>query len=126
MYNFDNNIPIYLQIALEIKKDIIRKKYAPGEKLPSVREFALVTKTNPNTVLKALLELEAEGLINTFRTNGKYVVDDARIIEMKKEELVKERINDFIKEMNELNVDIEEIKEIIKRKEEKWWSKLKT
>ena len=62
-YNFNNEVPIYLQIIEIIKKRIITKEYLPNDKLPSVREFSLMFEVNPNTIQKALSELEELGLI---------------------------------------------------------------
>ena len=77
---FNNSVPIYLQIVSEIKKQIVSGKLIPGERIPSVRELALTYKVNPNTMQKALIELEENGLIKTERTNGKFVTEDENII----------------------------------------------
>ena len=76
--DFNKNIPIYIQIEEQIKLDIITNKYKPGEKIKSVREFALELKINPNTINRALLELEEEGLIITQRTSGKYITENKK------------------------------------------------
>ena len=73
---FDNNIPIYLQVLEYIKIYIMSGVFKCGEKLPSVREFSNSFKVNPNTMQKALAELESLNLIYTERTNGKYVTKD--------------------------------------------------
>ena len=83
---FNNSVPIYLQIVSEIKKQIVSGKLIPGERIPSVRELALTYKVNPNTMQKALTELEDMNLIYTERTNGKYVTNDAKLIESLKDE----------------------------------------
>lgn len=83
---FDNNIPIYIQVLEYIKIYIISGTFKCGEKIPSVRDFALTFKVNPNTMQKALQELENDGLIYTERTNGKYVTKDNKIIEKLKDE----------------------------------------
>ena len=77
---FDNNIPIYIQLVEQLKIYIISGKIKNGERLPSVRELALITKVNPNTMQKALSELEELGLVYTERTNGKYVTNDDKLI----------------------------------------------
>ena len=77
---FDNQTPIYIQIIEIIKTEIITGKYALGQKLPSVRDFALQFDANPNTVQKALFELEEMGLIITERTSGKYVTCDENVL----------------------------------------------
>ena len=68
---FDNNTPIYIQLVEVLKKNIISGKMNPKDRLPSVRDLALEFKVNPNTMQKALMELEDLGLIYTERTNGK-------------------------------------------------------
>lgn len=83
---FDNNIPIYIQLLEYMKIYLISGVFKCGEKLPSVREFATSFKVNPNTMQKALLELESMNLIYTERTNGKYVTKDEKLIAKLKDE----------------------------------------
>ena len=85
-FTFDNNIPIYIQLLEYMKIYLISGVYKCGEKLPSVRDFASTFKVNPNTMQKALSELESMNLIYTERTNGKYVTNDKEIIEKLKDE----------------------------------------
>ena len=85
-FTFDNNIPIYIQLLEYLKIYLISGVFKSGEKLPSVREFAATFKVNPNTMQKALSELEAMNLIYTERTNGKYVTKDTKLIEKLKDE----------------------------------------
>ena len=86
IYTFDNNIPIYIQLLEYMKIYLISGVFKCGEKLPSVREFATIFKVNPNTMQKALAELESMKLIYTERTNGKYVTKDSKLIEKLKDE----------------------------------------
>ena len=83
---FENNIPIYIQLLDYIKIYLISGVFKPGDKLPSVREFATTFKVNPNTMQKALAELESMNLIYTERTNGKFVTKDEKVIEKLKDE----------------------------------------
>lgn len=83
---FDNNIPIYIQLLEYIKIYIISGVFKCGEKLPSVRDFAINFKVNPNTMQKALTELEELGLIYTERTNGKFVTKDEKLLQKLKDE----------------------------------------
>ncbi|MBR1936235.1 MAG: GntR family transcriptional regulator [Bacilli bacterium] len=83
---FDNNIPIYIQLLEYMKIYLISGVFKCGEKLPSVREFATTFKVNPNTMQKALAELESMNLIYTERTNGKYVTKDQTVIDKLKDE----------------------------------------
>ena len=88
--NFDNNIPIYVQIVNYLKTYIIRGVFKSGERLPSVRDLAALFKVNPNTMQKALGELENIKLIYTERTNGKYVTEDKKILLVGNEKLMAE------------------------------------
>ncbi len=85
-FAFDNNIPIYIQLLEYLKIYLISGVFKSGEKLPSVRDFATTFKVNPNTMQKALAELENMNLIYTERTNGKYVTKDTKLIEKLKDE----------------------------------------
>jgi DNA-binding transcriptional regulator YhcF (GntR family) len=85
-FTFDNNIPIYIQLLDYMKIYLISGVFKCGDKLPSVREFAVTFKVNPNTMQKALAELESMKLIYTERTNGKYVTKDEKVIEKLKDE----------------------------------------
>lgn len=113
--NFDNNIPIYIQLVEQIKKDIISGKLNPGEKLLSVREFALQMKVNPNTVQKAFVELEELKLIYTERTNGKFVTTNKNLINRYKKEFADELTKKYLSSMKDIGFDkkgtIEQIKE---------------
>ena len=106
---FDNNIPIYIQLVDQLKIMIISGKLKPGERIPSVRELALMTKVNPNTMQKALVELEELKLIYTERTNGKFVTEDNKFINKLRKEYAKDIINKFYKDMKELGFTEEEI-----------------
>ncbi len=106
-FNFDNERPIYLQLVEKLKINIISGYYPPGSRLPSVRELALIAKVNPNTLQKALQELENEKLIYTERTNGKFVTNDNKIIAKLQKELAKEKVNRYITDMNNIGITYE-------------------
>ena len=97
--NFDNNLPIYLQIVEKIKIDIISGDIKYGSRLDSVRDLANFYKVNPNTMQKALNELENTGLIYTERTNGKYVTEDVNLIKKYKKEYVDKISNIYLETM---------------------------
>lgn len=101
-WNMDNNRPIYLQIVERIQMDIVSGVYHAGDKLPSVRELAAEAAVNPNTMQKALSELEGSGLVYTQRTNGRYITDDAALITAVRRQLAKEQIDIFLNNMQKL------------------------
>ena len=102
---FDNDRPIYIQLVEQLKEYIVSGKFKAGEKLPSVREFAMQIKVNPNTVQKALAEIENQKLIYTERTNGKFVTEDEELIENVKKELANEKVQKYFQDMNKLGIN---------------------
>lgn len=115
---FSNDKPIFLQLAEIIKGNILSGKYTINEKLPSVREFALMYSINPNTVQKALQLLEDDGLIVTDRTNGKFVAENSGVIKRQKEIIINNELDNFFDKMQTLGLTIEEIKELVNRRDE--------
>lgn len=109
-YIFDNERPIYIQLVERLRKEIVSGKLKAGERLPSVRELALTTRVNPNTMQKALVELENEGLVYTERTNGKFVTNNKELIERIKKGLAEEKINNFLNDMKNIGITYEETK----------------
>lgn len=107
-YIFDNERPIYIQLVEIIRTKIVSGNLQKGERLPSVRELALTMKVNPNTMQKALVELENEGLVYTERTNGKFVTEDEDLIEKVKKELAKEKVNTYLNSMKNIGISFEE------------------
>ena len=107
MFKFDNNTPIYVQLVEQLKTYIISGQIKPGDRLPSVRDLALQNKVNPNTMQKALVELEDLNLIYTERTNGKFVTNDIKLIEKYKNEHAKELSKNYLDCMNKIGFDQE-------------------
>ena len=105
---FDNERPIYIQLVEKIRLEIISGKLKSGERIPSVRELALTARVNPNTMQKALVELENEGLVYTERTNGKFVTDNRELIEKIKKESAKEKANTYVNDMSNIGISYEE------------------
>lgn len=107
-YIFDNERPIYVQLVEKIRLEIISGRLKSGERLPSVRELALMTKVNPNTMQKALVELENEGLVYTERTNGKFVTENEELIEKLKVKLAEEKVNNYLNDMKNIGITYNE------------------
>ena len=104
-YIFDNERPIYIQLVEIIRIEIVSGKFKKGQRMPSVRELALIMKVNPNTMQKALAELENEQLIYAERTNEKYVTEDEELIEKIKRKLAKEIIDNYLNNMKKIGID---------------------
>lgn len=119
VWNFSDDLPIYQQIMDIVKRQIATGEWKPGEKLPSVREMALGAGVNPNTMQKALSEMEREGFLYSQRTAGRFVTEDKAIIKGLQEGLVVECVDAFLKNMRELGFSIDEIIELIRKEEKK-------
>ena len=107
-WKFTDDAPIYQQIMDMLKQEIASGELAAGQKLPSVRELALEAGVNPNTMQKALAELEREGLLYSQRTAGRFVADQKEIRDGLQEELMMEYIEVFLKKMKKLGYSIDE------------------
>ena len=94
-FDFDNERPIYVQLVEQLRIGILTSQFGVGEKIPSVRDLAMLAKVNPNTMQKALIELEDQKLIYTERTNGKFVTNDQKLIEKYKKEYADEISNKY-------------------------------
>lgn len=105
---FDNERPIYIQLMDIIKNEIVSGNIALGEKLPSVRDFAIKLKINPNTVQKSLMELERLNFIYTERTSGKYVTKDKSLIEKERIKLASISKEKYLEDMKKLGYTKEE------------------
>ncbi len=114
-WNFQNDRPIYTQLLEQIRLRIISGAYQAGSRLPSVRELASEAAVNPNTMQKALSELEQSGLIYSQRTSGRYVTEDTSMIEQVKKEIAEEKIREFFQVMNSLGLKPEETLELIEK-----------
>ena len=110
-WNFLNGIPIYLQIADNMKLQIAGGAMPPGSRLPSVRDLALEAGVNPNTMQRALSCLEAEGLVRTQSTNGRYVTEDMEKMKELRKKLSEAYIQEFFDNLKSLGMTEEEILE---------------
>lgn len=106
---FNNDIPIYLQIIDIIKQEIVVGKLKAGQKMLSVRELAGILKVNPNTMQRVYQELERERITFTKRGMGTYVTEEEETISSLKEELSKKIILDFVEGMNKLGFSNKEL-----------------
>ncbi len=95
-WDFDDDRPIYLQLMEQIQLKIISGIYKFGEKLPSVRDMAQEASVNPNTMQKALTELERTGLVFSQRTIGRFITNDSNMIKTMRNDLAKKQIEKFL------------------------------
>ncbi|MDH6427022.1 GntR family transcriptional regulator [Paenibacillus sp. FSL R7-0048] len=106
---FDNNLPIYIQIMNYIKGEIVTGKLKPGDKILSVRELASELQINPNTVQRTFQELEREEIVETRRGMGRYVTSNEGTILTIKKEMAKDVLDRFIRGMQDLGFQGEDI-----------------
>ena len=99
---YNANLPIYLQIMEQVKHRIASGQWKAGDRVPSVRELALEFGVNPNTVQRALFELEREGILYSERTSGRFITGDARRIEEMRAQMAGELMKGFISRMEQL------------------------
>ncbi|NBJ92749.1 GntR family transcriptional regulator [Parablautia muri] len=114
-WNLNSDRPIYAQILDVIQLRIISGRYRPGEKIPSVRDLAAEAGVNPNTMQKALAELERNGLVVTQRTSGRMVTEDMDMIQTTRNKLAREQVSEFIDKMKELGFSKKEVVELFER-----------
>ena len=113
-WNLDNDRPIYLQLMERIQHDIISGVYKPGDKLPSVRDLAVEAAVNPNTMQKALSELERCGFVYSQRTSGRFITDNTNMLKEMRTELAREHIQNFFEQMRKLGFSDEDTLEMIR------------
>ena len=119
-WNFKNGVPIYSQIVDEMTMRIASRSYKPGDKLPSVRDLAMDAGVNPNTMQRALAELERRGLVFSERTSGRYVTKEANVLKELHEELADRYFREFAGNLRKIGMTDDEIASSVSR----WLTKL--
>ena len=109
VWSFKEDRPIYSQLMEQIKICIVSGEWALGSKLPSVRDLAEQAGVNPNTMQRALSDLEREGLVYSKRTSGRFITEDESMTQNVREAIAAENINIFIENMKRLGFTVDEI-----------------
>lgn len=104
-WRFEGGAPIYAQIVGAVKLAIVSGELPPGARLQGVRELALEAGVNPNTMQRALSELERQGLLYTLRTAGRYVTGDEAVIRAARRELAGGYVDAFLTAMERLGME---------------------
>ena len=89
-WKFVGDRPVDQQIMALIRGGILTGELSPGQKIPSVRDLAAQAQVNPNTVQRALTELEREGLLVSGGTSGRRVTEEETVLEEMKEQSILE------------------------------------
>lgn len=114
-WNIDNNSPIFIQLMNIIEDKIVKGEYTSGDKIPSVRELALAAKVNPNTMQKALSELEKTGLLKSERTSGRFITNDLKLIEDHRNKLALNLTHDYLNKLYEWGFKLKDIIALINK-----------
>ena len=112
---FSNDAPIYAQLIEQIKVGIVTGGFPRGERLPSVRDLATEAGVNPNTMQRAMTELEREGLVYSQRTAGRFVTEDETMIQQAKRGLAEHHIKLFLAAMTRLGFRPEEMIDLLRQ-----------
>ena len=118
-WSFQSDAPIYTQLVEQIKVAIVTGVFPPGERLPSVRDLATEAGVNPNTMQRALAQLESEQLMYSQRTAGRFVTGDSSVIEAAKRELALRHVERFLEAMHRLGIKQEQIDGLLRQAEGK-------
>lgn len=98
-----------MQIVEKMRADILNGKYRADQQIPPVRQLAFDASVNPNTMQRALTELEDEGLLYSRGTVGRFVTSDTAVLEKAKETMKREAINALLEEAYALGISREEL-----------------
>ncbi len=114
-WEFSDDRPIYSQIVEKMKLFIVSGELSPGERVMPVRELAYAAGVNPNTMQRALSELERMGLMSSNRTSGRFVTEDVGIIQSAKLEIARKTITDFLSNMHKIGFDKDAVLKMIEK-----------
>ena len=112
-WTFNNKKPIYLQIMEKIKLQIVSHTLEPNQQLPTVRELASEAGVNPNTIQRALSDLEREGFVYSKRTTGRFVTEDKELIAQSRKQLSEEELEHFVSSMIHFGYEKEELPGVV-------------
>ena len=113
-WNLDKGRPLNVQICEILCTAIVRGKFSPGDKVPSVRYIATAACVNPNTVQRALEELERQGVLCSVRGSGRFVSEDISFAKESFDRLCRNRTAEYFSSMENLGMSAEEVKNFIK------------
>lgn len=116
-WSFTGDRPIYSQLVEQLQLRIVTGVYPPGSRLDSVRDMAGEAAVNPNTMQRAMAELERQELVFSQRTAGRFVTGDTERIERLRQELAEDKINSFLKEMDKLGYKKHEIIKLLDKED---------
>lgn len=117
-WKFEANRPVYLQIKEQFRSAVLAGLYPPGSRIPSVRELAVTAKVNPNTMQRAMAELEQEGLLVGGGTLGKFVTEEQSIVDNLRQKAVADAVAAAAARFRELGLSMEEAATLLTQQKE--------
>ena len=108
VWKFTGDKPVYQQIMALLRHAVLRGTFPPGSKIPPVRDLAREAQVNPNTMQRALSELEQEGLLTACGTIGRFVTDDPQVLQRLREAIIKDTMRDCARQLNTVGLTLEE------------------
>ncbi|MBC8546008.1 GntR family transcriptional regulator [Clostridiaceae bacterium NSJ-31] len=114
-WDLKSDRPIYAQLIEQMELRIVAGIYQAGERLPAVRDMAAQAEVNPNTMQKALAELERRGLVYTQRTSGRFITEDREMIRKLRDLLAKTQVEEFLEKMRSLGFSGQEIRQMMEQ-----------
>ena len=112
-WNFQNDLPIYAQLVDAIKFSIVSGELLPGARMSTVRDLALEAGVNPNTMQRALQQLEREGLVFSQRSSGRFVTEDVSVIDRARSALAAEYVRRYRDSMASLGFSEDEMRALL-------------
>lgn len=109
--------PVYIQLVEQLERAVVTGVYPPGERIPAVRDLAAQAQVNPNTMQRALAEMESRGLLVTQRTSGRTVTSDTALIAKTRQALAASLAQDFLAQAKALGLTREEILALLQQEE---------
>ena len=113
-WNIADDRPIWIQLSEQLTAQIASGMYQPGQRLPSVREFAADAGVNPNTMQRAMAEMEREGLVYTERTSGRFLTKETEVLVEKRKSFAKEETEKYLAYMKKIGFTTEEVASYVK------------
>ena len=110
-FTIQSSRPIWQQLTMQLRQRIVTGVYPPGSRFPEAG-------VNPNTMQRAMSQLEADGLVTTNRTLGRTVTDKTEVLEEMRQQLARERTEEYFEEMRALGFDRLAAAELVQREKE--------
>lgn len=116
MMDYSENRPIYMQIVDHFCDQILLKKWSAGDRIPSVREIAVMMEVNPNTAIRAFHYLQDENVLYNERGVGYFVSDNAyeQVVDLKREEFIRDKLPHFYRDMKILGFSCSDLDKLYK------------